>query len=114
MDYRLTTNTTSFTVTATGPGFIVLTEAYERDNFRATLDGKDVPYLRVNHAFKGIYVDRAGTYRVQFTYWPRGFSATLVLSAVGWLVIASALWIAIFKLDSKSDVGLVQPDPTSP
>jgi len=29
VDYRLTTNTTSFTVTATGPGFIVLTEAYE-------------------------------------------------------------------------------------
>lgn len=114
VDYRLTTNTTSFTITATGPGFIVLTEAYERDNFRATLDGKDVPYLRVNHAFKGIYVDQAGTYRVQFSYWPRGFSATLVLAALGGLVIASALWIAVFRLEDTPDAGSVLPDPPGP
>jgi len=93
-NYRLTTNTTSFTVSATRPGFIVLTEAYEKDNFRATLNGRNVPYVRINHAFKGIYVDKAGTYAVRFEYWPRGLSRTLVLFAIGLGLIAIALAFA--------------------
>jgi hypothetical protein len=93
-NYRLTTNTTSFTVAATGPGFIVLTEAYEKDNFRATLNGRSVPYIRINHAFKGIYVDSAGTYKVRFEYWPRGLTATLALSAVGLLLLGLAIAVA--------------------
>ena len=87
-DYRLTTNSTTFTVTATGPGFIVLEEAYERGNFKATVDGSEAPVIRVNHAFKGVYVDAPGTYRVAFTYWPEGFTSSLWLSALGF-----ALWM---------------------
>jgi hypothetical protein len=95
-NYRLTTNTTSFTVTATGPGFIVLTEAYEPGNFQVTLNGKRVPYLRVNHAFKGIYVSEAGTYEVRFAYWPKGLTTTLVLFGIASAVIAGALFAALF------------------
>lgn len=96
-NYALTPNTTSFTVAATGPGFIVLTEAYERDNFRATLNGADVPYIRINHAFKGIYVESPGTYRVTFSYWPRYLSAALAASASGFGLavlglLAAFLW----------------------
>ncbi len=90
-DYALTTNTTSFTVTATGPGFIVLSEAYEPGNFRVTVNGTETPYIRVNHAFKGVYVDAAGTYMVKFAYWPRGFSMTLVLFVAGLVLIALGL-----------------------
>jgi hypothetical protein len=93
--YHLTTNTTAFTVKASGPGFIVLTEAYEKDNFHATLNGKRVPYFRINHAFKGIYVDGAGTYEVKFAYWPRGLSTALIVSAVGFGLIALALLKAV-------------------
>ena len=101
-DYRLTTNTTSFTVSATGPGFIVLSEAYEPGNFRVTVNGKESPYLRVNHAFKGVYVDAAGTYRVEFAYWPRGLSTTLALFAAGVGLTALALLAAIFVLKPAS------------
>jgi hypothetical protein len=104
-DYLLTPNTTSFTVTATGPGFIVLTEAYERGNFRATLNGVRVPYLRINHAFKGIYVDSAGTYRVGFTYWPRDFATTLVVAAGGLALALLAISGAVFVLKSARDGG---------
>jgi hypothetical protein len=100
-NYRLTTNTTSFTVSAPGPGFIVLTEAYEKDNFRATLNGTAVPYVRVNHAFKGIYVDNAGTYDVRFEYWPQGLSAALALSAAGKCTLLAALAAAIFRSRAK-------------
>jgi hypothetical protein len=95
-NYKLTTNTTSFTVSASGPGFIVLTEAYEKDNFRATLNGKSVPYIRINHAFKGIYVDEPGTYDVRFEYWPRGMSTALALSAAGKFALLAMLAAAIF------------------
>jgi hypothetical protein len=90
-DYKLTANTTSFTVSASGPGVIVLSEAFEAGNFRATLNGLRVPYFRANHAFKGIFVDRPGTYRVSFSYWPAGLGWALAASAVG--LGLEALWI---------------------
>jgi hypothetical protein len=93
--YRLTTNSTSFSVKATGPGFIVLTEAYEKGNFRVTVNGRDTPYLRINQAFKGVYVDSAGTYEVRFTYWPAGFSRELVISAAGFGILAACLLSAL-------------------
>jgi len=94
-DYRLTANTTSFTVSATGPGFIVLGEAYEPGGFRATVNGARVPCLRINHAFKGVYVDAPGTYEVTFSYWPRGFSTALVLCGVALALMALALAAAL-------------------
>jgi len=48
----------------------------------------------VNHAFKGIYVEAPGTYRVSFSYWPRGLTVALVLSGVGLAVLLAALALA--------------------
>ncbi len=106
-DYVLTTNTTAFTVSATGPGFIVLTEAYERGNFHATVNGADVPYLRVNHAFKGIYVDSPGTYLVKFTYWPRDFSITLAVFGCGLALALMGIVAAIFMPRPAPDKGAI-------
>ena len=96
-DYRLTNNTTAFTVSATGPGFIVLAEAYEKGNFRVTVNGREVPYLRINQAFKGVYVDSPGTYHVRFSYWPAGFSGALGCSAAGIGILAASLFAALFR-----------------
>ena len=96
--YTLTTNTTSFSVKAPGPGVIVLTEAYEPDNFRAWVNGVRVRYIRVNHAFKGIIVNAAGTYDVKFSYWPRGFSRSLDACYVGLALLALGLGFALFRL----------------
>jgi hypothetical protein len=95
--YRLTNNTTAFTVDAPGPGFIVLTEAYERDNFRATVNGRPAPYLRINHAFKGVYVDSAGTYEVRYEYWPSGLSAALAVAAAGGALMVLAILAVILR-----------------
>ncbi|MSU69190.1 MAG: hypothetical protein EXS39_00120 [Opitutaceae bacterium] len=89
--YRLTANTTSFTIAATQPGVIVLTESYYPGDFQATLDGAPVVYFRVNHAFKGIYVDHAGTYQVSFRYWPEHLTLGLWLCAAGILFAAAGL-----------------------
>jgi len=92
--YHITANTTSFTVDATGPGIIVLQEAWLRKDFRAELNGRPVPYLRVNHAFKGIVVDRAGTYRVRFSFMPHRFDLALILCSIG-VLAGAAGWFAL-------------------
>ncbi len=84
--YLFTTNTTAFTVDAKTPGLIVLTEAYYPRDFRAYLNDVQVPYVRVNHAFKGIAVTQPGTYVVRFEYWPHHLTIALCISLAGFLL----------------------------
>ncbi|MEO5958549.1 MAG: hypothetical protein ABIZ49_13010, partial [Opitutaceae bacterium] len=81
--YRLTTNTTSFDVESTGPGLVVLQETFLRKDFRVVVNGEPKDCLRVNHAFKGVYVPAAGKYHVSFEYRPADFSLALLLGAIG-------------------------------
>ena len=89
-DYQLTSNTTSFTVAANNAGVIVLSEAYYPGDFELLLNGEPADYFRVNHAFKGIYVDHPGTYHVTFRYWPEHFTLSLWLAAGGVLLAVAA------------------------
>jgi hypothetical protein len=89
-DYQLGSNRTTFRVNATGPGVIVLGEAHYKHDFEALLDGRPVPYFRVNHAFKGIQVDTAGEHTVSFRYRPQYFSLALGLAATGLALLAAA------------------------
>ncbi len=90
-NYRLTNNTTSFEIDAPSAGVIVLTETYYPDEFQVTVNGKPQDYFRVNHAFKGITVAVAGTYRIQFVYWPHNLTLALILAAIG-----SAFFAVVF------------------
>ena len=86
--YALGSDRTAFTVDTSGPGVIVLTETYYKNDFEALVDGQPVPYFRVNHAFKGIYLDTRGTHRVSFRYWPEHFTVALWLAAGGLVLLA--------------------------
>ena len=86
-DYALTNNTTSFKITATGPGTVVLTEPYLKDDFQLTVNGKPAAYFRVNSAFRGVFVPAAGEYRFLFSYWPRHLTISLWISALGLAVL---------------------------
>lgn len=89
-DYQLTSNTTSFTVAANNAGVIVLSESYYPGDFEVLLNGEPADYFRVNHAFKGIYVDHPGTYHVTFRYWPEHLALGLWLAAGGLLLAGAA------------------------
>ena len=82
-NYHLTENTTAFSVHADAPGVVVLSETYWPGDFRAEVNGKKVPVLRLNHAFKGVAVSAPGDYRVAFRYVPRNFPRNLILCGVG-------------------------------
>lgn len=81
--YRLTANTTAFSIRAPGPGVAVLQETWLPRDFRVTVNGKTARYFRVNHAFKAVALPRAGEYRIRVSYWPEHFTLALWLSAVG-------------------------------
>ena len=82
-EYHLTENTTSFSVRASGPGVIMLTEALWPGDFRVAVNGNKGAVIRLNHAFKGIVVPAAGDYRITFRYWPKNFPGLLALSGLG-------------------------------
>jgi hypothetical protein len=83
--YRLTPNTTTFTVRSEGPGLAVLSEAFVELDFEATLNGKATSYLQVNHALKGVLIPGPGRWTVQFLYRPRLWNVSWLLAALGLL-----------------------------
>jgi hypothetical protein len=94
-NYALTENTSAFDVRATGPGVVVLTETFWPGDFRAELNGRRTPVLRVNHAFKGVVIESAGDYHVIFRYVPRKFPHRLILCGVGAGLLALSLILAL-------------------
>ena len=96
--YRLTSNTTTFAVDAPAAGVAVLTEAYEEENFRVTVNGKPAPYFRVNHAFCGVPIPQAGHFTVRYEYWPRRLTLALWLSAAGLALLGGgAVWLLVSR-----------------
>ena len=88
--YRLSPNTTSFRINSKGPGVVALEETFLPDDFVATLNGRRVPYFRVNHAFKGVVIPAAGEWRVTFEYRPTHWRVSLALAGVGFIALAGA------------------------
>jgi hypothetical protein len=93
--YRLTENTTAFDVHASAPGVIVLSETFWPGDFRAEVNGRKVPVLRLNHAFKGVAVNAPGEYRVSFRYVPKNFPRNLLLCAAGAILFVLSLFLAV-------------------
>lgn len=88
-DYRLSNNTTTFTIDAPAAGVAVLTEAYISDDFQVNINGAPADYFRVNHAFRGVKIPAAGRYVVSYSYWPRHFTLSLIWAAIGLLILAT-------------------------
>jgi hypothetical protein len=81
--YKLTANTTSFAIRAPGPGVAVLTETFLPEDFHATLNGRRVPYFRVNQAFKAVRIPSGGDWVVKFEYRPAHWELSLGLAGLG-------------------------------
>jgi hypothetical protein len=76
------------------PGLVVLSDLWY-DGWEATLDGRPVEVLRVNHALRGV-VAEAGSSTLEFSYHPRGLARGLRLLAVG--VGGLVLWLTLSGL----------------
>jgi hypothetical protein len=74
---------------ANAPGFVVLLEGYD-PGWRARLDGRAVPLLRANLAFRAVAVPQ-GEHRIELLYRPRGLLVGLALSGLSLALAAAAL-----------------------
>lgn len=84
----------TFQVNQTGSGLLVVSEIWS-ENWKATVDGKDVDVLRTDHALLGIPVG-AGEHTVELRYAPTSLRLGVWISAVtgiaGTAVLAWAGW----------------------
>ena len=101
-DYRLTENSTAFTIEAPTPGVTVLGNSFEPGNWRVTLDGHPVKCFRVNHAFLGVAIPDAGVHTLRFSYWPHTLTPALKIALGGLLLALSAVCLGIQNNSSRS------------
>ncbi|MCK8502734.1 YfhO family protein [Myxococcus fulvus] len=69
-------------VSACDDSYLVVSDSYY-PGWRATVDGKDTPIHRANHALRAVRLT-PGTHRVHFDYAPTSFRLGLALSLLGW------------------------------
>lgn len=89
--YRLTPNSTTFDIEAPGPGVVIVAEAYDETDFVATVNGKEVPYFRVNHLFKAVAIPGSGTWTVRFEYRPALWQWAWAMAATGLVLVLALL-----------------------
>lgn len=99
-DYRLTTNTTAFSVSAPDRGLVVLHETWVPGDFAVKVNGQPAGLIRVNHAFKGVWLPMAGEYRIEVSYAPPRLRWALTGSAIG----AIGLAVLLFYLSRRGSL----------
>ncbi len=72
------------------PGILVLSEVFY-PGWRVRVDGEDVPLLRVNYAWSGVYLE-AGEHRVEWRFAPRSVVLGATVSGLAVAVLAVAAW----------------------
>ena len=70
-------------VEAAAPSLVVVSQSFYH-NWSASVDGRDVPLLRANHAFQAIQVPQ-GRHDVQLIYKDKAFEEGAALSTIAWL-----------------------------
>lgn len=100
-EYLITSNKTEFTVDASGPGIVVLGETYYPDDFVVTVNGINSEYIRVNGAFKGVWISEAGSYNISFTYRPEKLNLSIIIFLCGFALLMVIIYIHILRIKRK-------------
>lgn len=82
-------------VMATGPGYLVLTDAYY-PGWQATVDGTRAEILRADVMFRAVALP-AGEHLVEFRYAPRWTWLAMGVSAAAWLAVGGAALTAALR-----------------
>jgi hypothetical protein len=69
----------------TRPGYVVLLDRYD-PNWRATIDGREVPVLRANQLFRAVYSE-PGKHVILFYYRQRGLLAGMSITGITLVVL---------------------------
>lgn len=85
-----TPNRIELNVNSDSNQFLVLSEVYYSDGWKAQLDGKEIPIHKVNHILRGVEVE-PGSHKVTFEFSPQTYNTSVAAVWVGdiltWLII---------------------------
>jgi hypothetical protein len=80
--HRLSPNAAMLTVQTEAPSLLVFVESWD-PGWRAWLNGREVPIVRVNGIFQGILLPEPGRHVAVFRYRPRSLAPTLAAAVAG-------------------------------
>jgi hypothetical protein len=110
--YRLTQNTTTFEIDAPSAGVAVLGESWLPRDIQVSVDGQPAETLRIDHAFRGVFLAKAGHHVVTFRYWPTVLGPALWLALVGALGLVISLWVCVRRVPVRKHAEMRPPLPS--
>jgi hypothetical protein len=75
---------------APAPGFVVFSEVYYADGWKAKFDGQPAPHVRVNYALRGMEVP-AGKHTIEFVFDPDTYRTGSLITQVSSYLVVLAL-----------------------
>ena len=88
---------------STHKGFAVFSEIYYPEGWVCTIDGKEVPYTRVNYVLRGLEIP-AGKHQIVWKFQPSSFIAGTSYSMIGSLILILAfLGVGGLQLKKKEE-----------
>jgi Bacterial membrane protein YfhO len=81
-------------------GFAVFSENYYKNGWKATIDGKEVPILRVDYVLRGLYVP-AGAHTIVFKFEPQVVKIGSIISLISFLIMIGLTGFFLFLSKDK-------------
>jgi hypothetical protein len=85
----------TYTFNAATPQFAVFSEIYYKSGWKAYIDGKEVPIVKVNYVLRGLAVP-AGKHEIKFEFKPQGYYQGKSITSIFSIVLVVILGIGIF------------------
>jgi uncharacterized membrane protein YfhO len=86
----------TYTINAASNQFAVFSEVYYENGWKAYIDGKETPIVKVNYVLRGLAVP-AGKHDIKFEFKPKGYytgkSITSIFSIVLLIVFATGIFM---------------------
>ena len=81
------------------PGILTLVDSYS-PGWQAFLNGQEVPILLVDGVFRGVRLDRPGTFKLHYSYRPPFWYLSIALATFGFLLVIGGILSNYFKKNS--------------
>jgi hypothetical protein len=87
----------TYTFASHGNQFAVFSEVYYDKGWKAFIDGKEMPYVKVDYALRGMSVP-AGNHSIEFRFEPASYrignTISLVAALIGYLLLIVSAWFS--------------------
>jgi hypothetical protein len=96
----------NYTATTNAKQLAVFSEIYYKDGWKAYVDEKETPIVKVNYVLRGLVIP-AGDHKIRFEFKPNSISSTQKLAGVSsillWLALIASIALAIKQFMNKQN-----------